>query len=270
MAADLAEPEPEIELLVPCMNQLEPPPVLRRLGPNDERPAILVINQCTTIDPPPPLHQPGLRMLSVRERGVGKSRNRLLEHARGKLLAFCDDDTELIPGGLDVLRRGFAANPHAGIVTFQFLERETGRPFKRYPAHGFEHGPLSIASVSAVEIALRRERAGHIRFDDRFGVGSKLLSGEENIWLRDALRAGVRASYFPEAYCDHPGLSSGYRPWTEDMAYAKGAMLKRMYPALWPALTLGFCVAKYPLYRASLSGPRFVSAAVRGALGFRP
>ena len=257
-------PEPEVELLVACMNRREPPPVLARFASGAERPALLVINQCTDIDPPAELALPGVRMVSVRERGLSRSRNRALALARGKLLAFCDEDLEYLPESLAVLRRGFAAHPRAAIVTFQFRARETGKPWKRYAPRPLEHGPLSVASVSTVEIALRRAQAGHLRFDERFGLGAELASGEENIWLIDALREGLRVGYYPEPLCDHPGLSTGHRPWSEADARAKGALLRRMYPTAWPAMVGGFCVLKYPRYRAQLSAPRFLAAAMRG------
>jgi len=257
---------PEIELLVACMNRTEPPPVLARFAAGAERPALLVINQCTTIEPPPDLEQPGVRMYSMRERGISRSRNRALERARGKLLVIVDDDIEYLPGALATLRRGFAAHPAAAVVTFQFVVRETGKPSKRYAPRAFSHGRLSAAGVTSFEIALRRELAGRIRFDERFGLGAALTSGEENIWLQDVLRQGHSAGYFPEPLCDHPGLTSGHRGWTEVEARTKGALLRRMYPTAWPAMIGGFSVLKYPLYRQQMTAPRFLATALKGAL----
>jgi len=264
MAVDDAR-APEVEVLVACMNRREPPPVLARFAAGAERPALLVINQCTSIDPPADIDLPGVRMISVRERGLSRSRNRALSLARGELLAFCDEDVEYLPDALATLRRGFAAHPRAAIVTFRFHTRETGKPFKSYAPSAFEHGPLSVASVSTIEIALRRSQAGQLRFDERFGLGAELASGEENIWLQDALRSGLGLGYFPEPLCDHPGLSTGHRAWTEADARSKGALLRRMYPRAWPAMVGGFCVLKYPLYRQQLSARRFLAAALRGA-----
>lgn len=265
MGADPQADPPEVELLVACMNRTEPPPVLARFPEGAERPALLVINQCTTIEPPPDIERPGVRMYSLRERGVSRSRNAALARARGRLLAIVDDDVQYLPSALDTLRRGFAAHPSAAVVTFQFLARETGQPTKRYAAQPFVHGPLSAAAVSSIEIAIRRELAGHIRFDERFGLGAALTSGEENIWLQDVMRQGLTAAYYPAAVCDHPGLSSGHRGWTAVEARTKGALLRRMYPRAWPAMLGGFCVLKYPLYREHLSVPGFLTEALRGA-----
>jgi hypothetical protein len=266
MAGDSrADRQPEVELLVACMNRTEPPPVLARFTEGAERPALLVINQCTSIEPPPDLERPGLRMYSMRERGLSKSRNAALDRARGKLLAIVDDDVEYLPGALDTLRRGFAAHPNAAVVTFQFLARETGLPAKRYAPRAFVHGRLSAAAVSSIEIVLRRDLAGHLRFDERFGLGAALSSGEENIWLQDLQRSGLIAAYYPGALCDHPSLGSGHRAWTAAEARTKGALLRRMYPAAWPAMLGGFCLLKYPLYRHHMTAPRFLATALKGA-----
>lgn len=265
MAAEPNALVPEVQILVACMNRREPPPVLAQFPPGAERPALLVINQCTEIEPPPERREPGLHMVSVRERGLARSRNRALDLARGELLAFCDEDVEYLPSALATLRGAFAAHPETDIATFQVLERASGRPFKRYASRSHDHGPLSIGSVTSMEIAFRRSRAGQLRLDERFGLGTALPSGEENIWLMDALRSGLKARYFAEPLCTHLGFTSGHRAWSESQARAKGALLRRMYPMLWPAMALGFGVLKYPLYREHLSAPRFMAAALRGA-----
>ena len=53
--------------------------------------------------------------------------------------------------------------------------------------------------VSAIEMVCRRETIQRtIRFDERFGLGTKFLTcGEEEIWMEDARRNGLRMKYFP-------------------------------------------------------------------------
>jgi glycosyltransferase involved in cell wall biosynthesis len=248
------------------MNRTEPPPILARFGADDEKPAMLVINQCTEIDPPPELARDGLRMHSMRERGVSLSRNRALASARGEILAMVDHDLEYFPASLDTIRRAYRALPDADIITFQFLNRDTGQPVKPYPGRSFRHGLRSIGSVSLVEMTLRRERVGQLTFDTRFGPGAPLQSGEENIFMADALRAGLRAYYWPEPICDHPGVGTGYRMWDRDTAYAKGATFRRMYPLAWPAVAGYFALIKHQHYGAQLSLPHWLFINAQGAL----
>ena len=53
--------------------------------------------------------------------------------------------------------------------------------------------------ISAIEMVCRRETIQRsIRFDERFGLGTKFLTcGEEEIWMEDAKRCGLRMKYFP-------------------------------------------------------------------------
>lgn len=58
----------------------------------------------------------------------------------------------------------------------------------------------ALYTISALEMACKRQSVqGFIRFDERFGLGTKFLTcGEEEVWLEDALRAGLKLHYFPD------------------------------------------------------------------------
>ena len=47
-------------------------------------------------------------------------------------------------------------------------------------------------------VCRRTKVQGVVRFDERFGLGTKFLTcGEEEIWLEDAFRAKLQMRYFP-------------------------------------------------------------------------
>ena len=72
---------------------------------------------------------------------------------------------------------------------------------KQYPEaeRQFKEVPTDY-DVSTIEMVFRREKVqNQLLFDERFGLGTKFLTcGEEEIWLIDALRAGLKIKYFPE------------------------------------------------------------------------
>ena len=77
----------------------------------------------------------------------------------------------------------------------------TGKLLKRYPEEarqftGSAHGLRRFD----IEMVFRREKVqNRLLFDERFGLGTKFLTcGEEEVWLIDALRAGLKIKYFPE------------------------------------------------------------------------
>ena len=247
------------------MNCREPPNLLADFSAADERPAVLVINQCPGGELPALLETPTLRMISVQDRGLAKSRNLALDAARGELLVLADDDLRYLPSALATVREAFAAHPDATAITFQFLNSDTGQPYKRYPPRGFRHNLRTIASVSSVEIALRRERLGSLRFDPAHGLGARFPSAEEGVFLADLLHAGHKLYYWPAPLCSHPGQTSGHTQWSPAIAEAKGAAFARMYRGRWPLVAAWFALRKYPLYKQHLGLGAFALHSVRGA-----
>lgn len=260
---------PSVELLVAAMHCAEPPDLLVDFPDGVERPDVLVINQCPDGPLPVPLEQPHLRMISVDDRGLAKSRNLALDSAQGDLVVLADADLRYLPSALQTLRAAFAAHPDATVITFQFLNSDTGQPYKRYAKRGFRHNLRTIASVSSVEIAVRRSKLGALRFDPAHGLGARFPSAEEGVFLADVLRAGHAAYYWPEPLCSHPGQTSGHTQWSAQVAEAKGAAFRRMYRGVWPLVTAWFVVRKYPLYKAKLGLAAFAWHSLRGVRAVR-
>lgn len=131
--------------------------------------------------------------------GLSANRNLALEKSTADLVLYADDDARLIDTTFSTIRETFAKHPEIDIACFQ-VSTYTGKMLKDYPIHShiLTDVPKSYA-ISTIEMAFRREKVQHVvRFDERFGLGTKFLTcGEEEIWLKDALRAGLRIHYFP-------------------------------------------------------------------------
>lgn len=112
---------------------------------------------------------------------------------------FADDDTHILPEAIDEIRRVFD-RPDAPDVALFRASTYTGKLLKDYPEAEFEIKRMpETYSVSTIEMVCRRTCVqGKVRFDERFGLGTKFLTcGEEEIWLEDALRAGLNLRYYP-------------------------------------------------------------------------
>lgn len=130
--------------------------------------------------------------------GLSNNRNQALCHARADIVLYADDDTRLTPDAFDHIQETFKTHPDVDVAFFE-ISSYIGRKLKEYPPAAT---PLSYPlpyTVSTIEMAFRREKVqGKVRFDERFGLGTKFLtSGEEAIWLYDAARAGLRFHFFP-------------------------------------------------------------------------
>ena len=254
---------PTIEILTATMNRVSPPPVFDEGAPPSDV-FHLVINQCTDIEPPAPIDAERMRMVSVAERGLSRSRNLALEHARAEITIIGDDDVKYPTEVADTVRRAFDEFPEAAIVTFQFRDLDTGRFCKSYSSEPFRHDRRSIASVSSVEIVVRPKRLRGLRFDTAFGLGTDWPMGEESIFLADALRLGLPIYYWPEPLCAHPYHSTGFASWNASTARTKGAVMRRMYPLGWPAALLALTAKNLTRVR-NVGLLRFAWLALAGA-----
>ena len=228
------------------MGQSDPARLTARMGLANADVDVLIINQCPDRSVPKPYERGTVRMLSFPERGLARSRNRALEHARGDIVLLADDDVRYLPQVGPSVAAAFAAMPAVAALCFRYCDAATGLPTKRYPARPGLHDARTIAGVSSIEVALRRHRLAGVRFDERFGLGSRFPSGEEAIFLRDLQRRGAAVGHYPMTLCEHAGAGSGHAPWDPVATRAKGAILRRMYPGAWPAVMCAFALAKYP------------------------
>lgn len=134
-----------------------------------------------------------------RGQGLSANRNWAVEKATGDILMFADDDTHIIPESLDEIIRIFESNAQLDVAFFS-ASTYTGKPLKKYPEEDFVIDKIPESySISTIEMVARRTSIqGKIRFDERFGLGTKFLTcGEEEIWLEDALRSHLEMHYYP-------------------------------------------------------------------------
>lgn len=136
---------------------------------------------------------------SYKGQGLSSNRNHALELAKADLVMFADDDARLTEDAVDIVINTFTEHPQLDVAFFR-ASTYTGKLLKNYPAE--ERAITTIPedyAISTIEMVARRERVqGKVRFDERFGLGTRFLTcGEEEVWLIDALRAGLNVRYFP-------------------------------------------------------------------------
>ncbi len=133
-----------------------------------------------------------VKCFSMPERGVGLSRNTALLHASDDTVLFSDEDIVLKPDYVEKIRRAYELLPDADLILFNVevaasrrtywnreIRRITYRNYGRYPAY----------SISARLNALRR---ANVHYSLLFGGGAKYSNGEDSLFLRDCLKAGLR------------------------------------------------------------------------------
>lgn len=143
-------------------------------------------------------------------KGLSMNRNIAISKAASPLCLIADDDMGYTPARLRGVIEAFACRPDADILAFRYEGDD-----KYYPEEEFDlKFPLKGWYVSSVEIAFRRKsviKSGVI-FDCNLGLGApRYGSGEEELWLYDALQAGLKGCFVPLLIGRHRGLSTGVR-----------------------------------------------------------
>lgn len=184
--------------------------------------------------------------------GLSKNRNHALSKAEAPILLISDDDVVYNDSYLHSVIESFRSNPDTDIITFKY---ESSQPAKRYPSEKISlSSPPKGFFISSIEIAFRRDAVQRkVWFNENFGIGATFPSGEEDLFIKDCLAAGLKGIYLPVTMARHDApttsernLSLASRPQT------KGAVFMRLHPHTWPLRMLAHALREIPLWRKGL------------------
>ncbi len=195
------------------------------------------------------------KMLSTTERGLSSSRNMLLDNADGDIAIIGDDDIVYLEGYDEKIRAAYSTYEDADIIVFSFTEsltESTRRQYKRPKRIGI----FGVSKIASVEISFKLEsvRRAKLRFDTRLGLGAPFGSAEENAFLADAVRAGLKIIYLPMTLCyllpDTDERVKWKNGFDEDYFIKKGGCFSRIYGRLFLPFAIGFLLTKrFTLFR---------------------
>jgi glycosyltransferase involved in cell wall biosynthesis len=140
--------------------------------------------------------------------GLSVARNSGLAAAKGRIIAFTDDDCEVFPDYFTVIAALFAADTEIVMrggrielgdardlpVTIK-PELEPAVLTSELHAGGFIHGANMAFPRALIE------KVG--LFDTRFGAGSPFRSGEDTDYVHRAFNSGIRVEYIPDFAVKH-------------------------------------------------------------------
>jgi len=171
--------------------------------------------------------------------GLSRNRNNAISISTADICLIADDDNLYKPEYIDTILDAWNGNPDADILTFQ-AETLQGEMLHPYPA----------PYVCSVEITLRRSSIldKGLLFDERFGLGSPLLcAGEEEVFMADARRAGLKIRYIPKVIVRTQGVTTGISLiGNRTLQITKGATFHYVY-GTWSAVWRSFREAGWHL-----------------------
>lgn len=190
--------------------------------------------------------------INSKTKGLSVSRNICLENATGEFCLLADDDLCYVDGYEEIVLRAFQDNHDCAII--RFMVEGIEKPFKSYPKKAQSIGFLQSMKISSVEIAIRREAIDNTRFDELIGAGTEYYMGEENAFLAECIRNGLKIKYTPNTILRlHIGESSWYKGMNEKYFVSRGAAFAAMKTHFTDFLIVQFALRKHKLYKNNIS-----------------
>lgn len=188
-----------------------------------------------------------IRILFCKERGLSKSRNLALKNCKADFGYIMDDDVILEENSIEkIVMKMVEDSADIGTSYFKY---ENGCFSKSNLSKPFKHDLFTTAKVSSIEMCIKIDsvKNNNIFFNEKFGLGTDLPSGEEYIFLSDCLKKRLNVNYYPICIGTHPNITSGDDFYSSsDKILAKREMLKHVF--LWksPLFVFAFWIKKIP------------------------
>jgi len=176
--------------------------------------------------------QNNYRVINTNEIGLSNSRNLAINNSKGEICLLSDDDVIYSPDFVESIKNSFEKNKNAEIITYQ-ATNELGKLFKDYPKIK-THNKRSISTINSFLIAFRRDSIikNKIQFDSKFGLGSTFETGDEYIFLRNALEKKLNIIHCPKVILSHKSISSGQVVGKDKIIFARAAIFYKYYGTL--------------------------------------
>ena len=167
-----------------------------------QAPCLVVNQKCEEGESSYPLSGGDAKILSTPEKGLSRSRNKLLQNATGDVCIIGDDDVEYLPDYLQDIEQAYKLLPKADIIVFRFTH-EKGKETRARYSKIKRLRMWNISKAASVEITFKRENVlnAGLSFHNEIGLGTEFSTGEENAFLADALRAGLKIYHYPKTIC---------------------------------------------------------------------
>ena len=168
-------------------------------------------------------------------RGLMISRNHAISLASGDICVIADDDVKYSNEYFNTIINVFKSN-EVDIACFKIFTGNSQVEYKKYPTNPILLNNLKIYAPSSIEITFRLNRIlqSKIFFDERFGLGSWLNGGGENLFVYDAIKNRLKVMFFPLFVVEHPYESTikSFPKYAQRRLRVIGALDARIYGVL--------------------------------------
>ncbi len=200
------------------------------------------------------------------DRGLSKSRNLAIKNSTADIVIFADDDFKYVDNYEQLVIDGYKNFSKAGILVFNAVKAD-GSKYKKIP-----NGKVSKKyrySINSIRITAKRNALIEkgLFFDENFGAGTEISSGEDNIFISDCFSKKIKL------YSCDTVLSNGleaerastwFSSYNEKFFYNRGAIYKRL-SKFYPLFIFYFAIKNVKKYKNEVSFFKAVKYMFKGA-----
>ena len=167
-----------------------------------------------------------IKQIKINIRGLSKARNKGMQIALGEIILLSDDDCWYPSNAFETIVNTFNEKKQAKIILSQIYDPQQKILYKNYSSNpGYIKHRLQLMSKSSIEIAFKKNLIKYKKFDERLGLGSEFVCGEEiDFLLNNYARKNI--FYIPIVTVYHQKKESGS---TNKQIIAKGAVYGKNY-----------------------------------------
>lgn len=189
-------------------------------------------------------------IISRNARGVGKNRNELLSRATADICVLADDDMTFTDLYETTVLNVFSEHKTADVVIFN-LDSEDDFYARKASGKSARVSTFNYMSYGAARIAFRLQPILYhgITFNTMFGGGTPHKCGEDSLFLRDCMRAGLKIITVPIsiAHLRNAHESTWFDGYNDKYFFDKGVFLAFAHPRLCRFFAI-YLVLKHPEY----------------------
>lgn len=216
-----------------------------------------------------------VKMITTATRGVGLNRNIALHAAEADIVLLADDDVVYRDDMSQAVIKAFEENPEADVIIFGMDITKNGEVVERRRFSGTKRLRIwNSMRYGTYTIAARRKALlrHNITFHRCFGGGCMYSAGEDTLFLKACFDHGLRVyshAYVLGTCCKD--TSSWFTEYGEKYFYDKGALVRTLFPRLYPLMGLYFGIRfKLDTRVRPVDRVRLVYRGIRGVKHLQP
>lgn len=179
----------KFEVLLSCMNSNDFSIIHKS---NLEKINTIIINQCKT-EKDYFVRDGQHLMYNTSTRGLSVSRNLAIKYCNADICLFSDDDEIFFSNLNDIILSAYNKNPEADIIIFKMSNYPTTLGNKTKKLKKYDMLRISSWQISFKVSSIKNK----VWFDTNLGAGTPNGAGEENKFLLDCYKLGLKIYYVP-------------------------------------------------------------------------